>query len=126
MTGLAKSQSTVPYHAIRYADVLLMKAEAINEAGGTDAVTKAAAEVNKVRARAGLAATTAATQATLRAVIRNERRKELGFEFHRFFDLMRWGKEVAEEALGTDFTWKEPRFYFPLPQSELDTNKALQ
>jgi len=126
VTGLAKSQSTVPYHAIRYADVLLMKAEAINEAGGTDAVTKAAAEVNKVRARAGLAATTAATQATLRTVIRNERRKELGFEFHRFFDLMRWGKEVAEEALGTDFTWKEPRFYFPLPQSELDTNKALQ
>jgi hypothetical protein len=126
VTGLAKSQSTVPYHAIRYADILLMKAEAINEAGGTDAVTKAAAEVNKVRARAGLAATTAATQATLRAVIRNERRKELGFEFHRFFDLMRWGKETAEEALGTDFTWKEPRFYFPIPQSELDTNKALQ
>lgn len=126
VTGLAKSQSAVPYHAIRYADVLLMKAEAINEAGGTDAVTKAAAEVNKVRARAGLAATTAATQATLRTVIRNERRKELGFEFHRFFDLMRWGKETAEAALGSDFKWAEPRFYFPIPQSELDTNKALQ
>lgn len=124
--GLAKSQSTVPYHAIRYADILLMKAEAINELGGTDAVSKAAAEVNKVRARAGLAATSANTQATLRTVIRNERRKELGFEFHRFFDLMRWGKETAEAALGTDLKWTEPRFYFPLPQSELDTNQALQ
>ncbi len=123
---LAKSQSTIPYHAIRYADVLLMKAEAINEAGGAGAVTNAAKEVDKVRLRAGLAATTAATQADLREVIRNERRKELGFEFHRFFDLMRWGKETAEAALGSDFLWKEPRFYFPIPQSELDTNQALQ
>jgi hypothetical protein len=103
-----------------------MKAEAINEAGGADAITKAAKEVDKVRQRAGLAATTAATQANLREVIRNERRKELGFEFHRFFDLMRWGKETAEAALGSDFQWEEPRFYFPIPQSELDTNQALQ
>ncbi|HOS46717.1 MAG TPA: RagB/SusD family nutrient uptake outer membrane protein [Paludibacter sp.] len=123
---LAKSQSTIPYHAIRYADVLLMKAEAINEAGGAGAVTNAAKEVDKVRLRAGLAATTAATQVNLREVIRNERRKELGFEFHRFFDLMRWGKETAEAALGSDFQWKDPRFYFPIPQSELDTNQALQ
>ncbi len=124
--GMAKSQSTVPSHAIRYADILLMKAEAINELGGTDAINNAAIELNKVRARAGLAATTAITQATLRTVIRNERRKELGFEFHRFFDLMRWGKETAEAALGSDFTWNSPRFYFPIPQSELDTNQALQ
>ena len=126
LPGLAISQSTIPYHAIRYADILLMKAEALNEQGGVDAVAKAAIEVNKVRARAGLAPTTAITQTTLRTVILNERRKELGFEFHRFFDLMRWGKETAEAALGTDFTWDEPRFYFPIPQSELDTNKALQ
>lgn len=126
IAGLAKSQSTVPYHAIRYADILLMKAEAINEAGGIDAVTRAAAEVNKVRARAGLAPTTASTQVNLRTVIRNERRKELGFEFHRFFDLMRWGREAAEAALGAELKWAEPRFYFPLPQSELDTNQALQ
>lgn len=124
--GLAKSQSTVPYHAIRYADVLLMKAEALNEQGAADAVSKAAAEVNKVRARAGLTNTTATSQAALRTVIRNERRKELGFEFHRFFDLMRWGKATAEAALGTDFSWSEPRFYFPIPQTELDTNQALQ
>ncbi len=123
--GLAKSQSTVPYHAIRYADILLMKAEVINEIGGTDAVSKASAEVNKVRRRAGLADTQASTQASLRTVIRNERRKELGFEFHRFFDLMRWGRETAEAALGADLKWTEPRFYFPLPQSEIDTNQAL-
>lgn len=123
---LAKNQSTTPYHIIRYADILLIKAEAINEMGGTEAITNAAMEVDKVRMRAGLAPTSATTQTDLREVIRNERRKELGFEFHRFFDLMRWGKETAEAALGSDFTWEEPRFYFPIPQSELDTNQALQ
>lgn len=120
--GVAKDQSTIPYNYMRYADILLMKAEALNESGGQGA----ALELNKVRNRAGLAATTATTQEAIRKVIQNERRKELGFEFHRFFDLMRWGKATAEAALGSDLKWTEPRFYFPLPQSELDTNKALQ
>jgi hypothetical protein len=124
--GVAKDQSTIPYNGIRYADIVLMKAEALNELGGANAVANAATEVNRVRSRAQLAPTTAATQAAMQTVIRNERRKELGFEFHRFFDLMRWGQAAAEEALGADFKWVEPRFYFPLPQSELDTNKALK
>jgi len=124
--GVAKDQSTIPYNYLRYADILLMKAEALNEVGGADAISKATTAVDRVRSRAGLAPTTAATQDAMRTVIRNERRKELGFEFHRFFDLMRWGKATAETALGTDLKWTEPRFYFPLPQSELDTNKALK
>lgn len=107
---------------MRYADILLMKAEALNESGGAGATI----ELNKIRSRVGLAPTTATSQDAIRTVIQNERRKELGFEFHRFFDLMRWGKATAEAALGTDLKWTEPRFYFPLPQSELDTNKALQ
>ena len=118
----AKSQSTVPQHLIRYADVLLIKAEALNE---NNATADAAVELNKVRARAGLAATTAATQAEMREAIRKERRKELGFEFHRFFDVMRYGKEYAEKVLGSDFKWSEPRFYFPIPQAETDANAAL-
>ena len=125
--GVSKSQTTVPYHAMRYADILLMKAEALNEIGGATAVTDAALEVNKVRLRVNLSRdSTTTTQSVMRTVIQNERRKELGFEFHRFFDLMRWGQATAEAALGTDFKWKAPRFYFPIPQSELDTNKALQ
>ena len=123
IAGLAKSQSTVPYHYLRYADILLMKAEAINESGG--AVSNAAVELNKVRTRAGLVNTTANTQTNMRNAIRIERRRELGFEFHRFFDLMRWGKETAEAALGSDFKWVEPRFYFPIPQMEIDANQAL-
>lgn len=126
VTGLAKSQSTVPYHIIRYADVLLMKAEALTELGSADQLQKAEDALNKVRSRAGLASTTETTQSGLRQAIRNERRKELGFEFHRFFDLMRWGKDAALNALGSDFPWVEPRFYFPIPQAEIDANQALQ
>jgi len=125
-TGVSKSQSTVPYHSMRYSDILLMKAEALNEIGGSDGITKAAVELNKVRQRVHLAPDSTATQNGMRIVIQNERRKELGFEFHRFFDLMRWGQATAEAALGTDLKWVAPRFYFPVPQSERDTNKGLQ
>jgi len=122
--GLAKSQSTVPQHRIRYAEVLLLKAEALNEASPAN-VTLAAAPLNLVRGRAGLAPTTAATQSDLRTAIRKERRRELGFEFHRFFDVMRYGKEYAVAALGTD-AWGTERYYFPIPQSETDANRALK
>ena len=122
---IPKDQSTVPYIYMRYADILLMKAEALNESGANGVAT-AAIEVNKIRVRAQLAPTSATTQDALRTVIQNERRKELGFEFHRFFDLMRWGQATAEAALGPDFKWTAPRFYFPLPQLELDTNQALK
>jgi len=120
--GVAQDRSTVPYHYMRYADIILMKAEALNESGGAGA----AIELNKVRLRAKLVPTTATTQADLRTVIMNERRKELGFEFHRFFDLMRWGQNVAVAALGPNFKWNNPRFYYPIPQTELDTNSALK
>ena len=118
----AKIQSTVPQHLIRYADVLLIKAEALNENNQT---ALAAVELDKVRARAGLAATTASGQAEMRDAIRKERRRELGFEFHRFFDVMRYGKEYAEKALGSDLKWQEPRFFYPIPQAETDANAAL-
>ena len=63
-------------------------------------------------------------QAVNRDVIRHERRVELGFEFHRYFDLARYGKVAAEAALGsTGFTYSKR--YFLIPQSELDTNPAI-
>lgn len=121
LTYVPKSRSMVPYHYMRYADILLMKAEALNESGGAGAAT----ELNNVRSRAGLAPTTATTQTDLRTVIMNERRKELGFEFHRYFDLMRYGQTIAEAALGSGFSYTKNR-YFPIPQLELDTNTALK
>lgn len=120
------------YIYLRYADVLLMKAEAFIEINNADS---AKANLNKVRqrARASYSGTPPAdllpditTNDTnlLREAIRKERRVELSQEFHRHFDLMRWGKAAAESVLGEDFNYEENR-YFPLPQEEIDSNQAL-
>ena len=104
--------------------MLLLKAEALNEASASN-VGAAASALNQVRNRAGLANTAAGTQSAMRDAIRKERRRELGFEFHRFFDVMRYGKEYAVAALGTG-AWSAERYYFPIPQSEKDANAALK
>lgn len=71
----------------RYAEILLNAAEAINEAEGPG---QAYVYVNEVRSRAGMPAYSGMTQDQLRERIRNERRIELCFEDHRFFDQRRW------------------------------------
>ena len=128
------------YVYMRYADILLMKAEALNELNQTSA---AIVPLNTVRKRAresylqdkkltgfGTIPTNLlpdvidAGQTANRTAIRHERRVELGFEFHRYFDLMRYGKQAAEAALGsTGFDYSKR--YFLIPQSELDTNPAI-
>jgi len=71
----------------RYAEILLNAAEALNEAGRT---ADAYQYVNQVRARVGMPAYAGMNQAQLRERIQNERRIELCFEDHRFFDVRRW------------------------------------
>lgn len=82
----------------RYAEVLLNAAEAINEAEGP---ANAYQYVNEVRARVGMPPYSGMSQSQLRERIRNERRIELCFEDHRFFDERRWklfeGKTAASE-----------------------------
>ena len=76
---------------LRYADVLLMHAEALNEVGQTGA---AYAPLNEVRARAGLDPLSGLSQAQFREAVYHERRVELAFEGHRWFDLVRTGRAV--------------------------------
>lgn len=75
-----------PY--MRYGEILLNAAEALNEADGSP--TNAYQYVNEVRARAGMPAYSGMSQAEFRERIRNERRVELCFEDHRFADERRW------------------------------------
>ena len=88
----------------RYAEILLNAAEALNEAKGPDAAYN---YVNQVRARVGMPAYKNMTKEQLRERIRNERRIELAFEDHRFFDERRWklfdGKNASSEK-------SEPRY----------------
>ena len=71
----------------RYADVLLKKAEALNEMGQPG---QAAAPLNIVRKRAGLPEVSGLSQEAMREKIIHERRMELAFEGHRWFDLRRY------------------------------------
>lgn len=127
-----KGDGDLNYIYLRFADVLLMKAEAFIENAQADS---AKANLNKVRQRARasfngtppedlLADITTTDQNLLKTAIRNERRVELAQEFHRYFDLMRWGKSVAETALGPEFNYEAKR-YLPIPQAEIDANQAI-
>lgn len=82
---------------LRYAEVILMKAEALNELGQTAAAIPL---VNQIRTRAGLGATPAVSQTDVRKAIYKERRLEFAFEHDRWFDLVRTGQ--AEAAMKAD------------------------
>ena len=104
------------YRAIRYADVLLMAAEALVR-GNIDE-QRAATYVNMVRERAGLTPITA--QASLLEIIYAERRLELVGEGHRFFDLVRTGR-AAQEIEG--FTENKNEL-FPVPLEEIEFSQG--
>ncbi|WP_342086364.1 RagB/SusD family nutrient uptake outer membrane protein [Dyadobacter sp. OTU695] len=95
----------------RYAEVLLFLAESLNEQGKP---ADAATYLNQVRARAGLTATKAASQADMREAIFKERRVELAFENKRWFDLTRTGrvKEIIG-AYGAKVKANPAAYYFP-------------
>lgn len=126
-TATQKADGDINYPAIRYAEVLLWKAEALVELGR---LTDAEIPLEQVRARAraqsanpgtALPYVIATTQQQMRDAVRYERKVELGFEMHRFFDLVRWG--LASELLEGFVTGKHE--VFPLPQIEIDLNNEL-
>ena len=114
--------SAADWKVIRYADVLLMLAEAMNENGKT---AEAIPYLNMIRKRAGLSEfpTTMSKKETFDA-IELERRFELCFEGHRWFDLLRWGKayEVMKDKGMTDYMTLFP---IPLRQVQLINDPAI-
>lgn len=115
MTSLViENDSRTNWKVIRYADVLLMYAEALNENGKTE---EALTYLNQVRTRAGVDGYDDLSQGETREKIYLERRLELYMEGHRWFDLVRTGKALdALEAKGM-----EPHMtVFPIPQSQIE------
>jgi hypothetical protein len=103
-------------HILRYAEVLLIKAEADNELGNT---AGAVSNLNQVRARAGLPPTTANSQSDLRNAIWNERRVELAMEHDRFWDIVRQGRAAQiMQASGKSFVAGKNEL-LPIPSSEI-------
>lgn len=110
---------------IRYADVLLMAAEAANESGQTSLATSLLNQVRE-RARAGnpaiLPDVTSSDQATVRDAIKHERRIELAMEGERFYDLVRWGD--ASTVLG-GLGYQPRNAYYPIPLTAIDQSGGV-
>lgn len=100
---------------LRFAEILLINAEAANELGNT---STAITNLNRVRTRASLAGTTASNQTTLRTAIWHERRVELALEGDRFVDLVRTGQAATVLA---PYGFKAGKNeVFPIPLDAMD------
>ncbi|WP_299524896.1 RagB/SusD family nutrient uptake outer membrane protein [uncultured Lutibacter sp.] len=118
--------SPLNFPVLRFADVLLMKAEALNELGQS---SQAETSLNIVRNRAGLLdISSGMDQISLKEAILHERRMELAFEGQRWFDLIR----INNGQYGLDFLHSigktnasEKHLLFPVPQIERDRNPNL-
>lgn len=136
--------SPAQWVVFRLAEVYLNYAEAQAQLGQT---ANALAYLNKIRERAGMPDLTSGGGADLLAKIQQERRIELCFEGHRYFDLRRWGmaESGSQNALGIIITptnpsntafayqvdtvqtrvWVPGFYYYPVPRSELQANPNL-
>jgi len=145
----SSTKQTVPWRFFRYAEILLNYAEASIELGEEDDARRV---LNEIRDRAGMPPITE-SGAALKERYRNERRIELAFEEHRYWDVRRWmiAPEVYEDALGilitanaTDITdrstftnykyetipiqeraWNDRSYFAPIPQDEIQRNDQL-
>ena len=132
------------YPVFRYAEILLNYAEAMNEWKGPDytdgvCTLSARSALNLVRKAAGLPGVVAANQIEFREKVRKERRIELAFEDHRFWDIRRWKiGEVVESVWGVtkvngtyqkvelpSRVWKDKMYLYPIPANETFVNENL-
>ena len=148
--GLNLTQGQTAQHnwiAYRFAEILLNYAEAVNEAWGPSTVPAgfpmtAAEALTRVRDRASvsLPAVPSGTVDSFRAAVKHERRVELAFEDHRYWDLLRWrdamtvlnspvqGVKVTRSGSGytykvvdvADRTFSDRNYYLPLMRSEIE------
>lgn len=147
-TSYSNQSHNFPY--FRYAEVLLNYAEALNERGRMEDAVK---QIIPIRARAGITAGSNSrygiragiTQTELQTLIRNERRIELSFEEHRFWDLRRWklgntflsgnlsGLQLNLNGSTIGFvsqdvatlTFREKYYHLPIPYAEIIKNRKL-
>ena len=129
-TGSRRDSGT-DWIVLRYADVLLMYAEVLNELNDTPG---ALTRLNSIRTRAGVpiyATTPTPSKATVQANIETERRLELAFEDHRWYDLLRTGRASAVmnahfQAIGRpNVNVPTYRLLYPIPQREIDLSNGV-
>ncbi|HET7186850.1 MAG TPA: RagB/SusD family nutrient uptake outer membrane protein [Gemmatimonadaceae bacterium] len=134
MTARSWQQEPNNWIIQRYADVLLIYAEAVN-AGGAATAGSAEAALNLVRARAGIPTVSGLSATALSDSIRVERRREFAFEGQRWFDLSRWGvldavvraKTTQMQTLfpGETSVHGAPSNLYPIPSGQINSNPQL-
>lgn len=121
----AASDADNNWPVLRYADVLLMRAEALNEIGFV-ADGEAFQLLNKIRKRAGLPEKTSleiSSQSAFRLAIEQERRIELAFENHRWFDLLRTERAIAVMN-SKGFKVQPHQLLLPVPLTQIEINPS--
>ena len=142
----SKNTTEINFPLLRYADVLLMLAEAENEAN-QGPTTLAYTAINEVRTRAGIGTLAGLSYAAFQQELRDERARELCFEALRRYDLVRWGiyYHTIHDVLNTSATTdsrstnyyksatpltcaatEEKHQFFPIPLKELGVNVLLK
>lgn len=130
-TGGGNADSGADWYVIRYADILLMYAEALNEVNkGPDADAYTA--INQVRKRAGLTDLKGLTYEAFKEAVYNEERLESPFEGHRWFDLLRTGRAmevmnakvsgVGKSTVGISTPIKPYQLLYPIPTLVVTTS----
>nr|WP_315817101.1 RagB/SusD family nutrient uptake outer membrane protein [Paraflavitalea speifideiaquila] len=145
VNNFVQNKSSQSWIELRYAEILLIYAEAKTKLNDLGAAQQALSDLRNKR---GLPNTTAATAARLMQAIEHERKVELAFEGHRYWDLRRWrkahivlngvrftGHRVTASGGGfkyesiscdnMDRQFTPALYYIPIPQSELQNNAAL-
>ncbi len=127
--GATPQQAGNDFIVLRYADVLLMHAEAVLAGGGQTANTAAIDSYMKVRARAGFDPVADRPTSISKQDLLDERRVELAFENQRFFDLQRFG--VADEVLSAHAAemgyseYNARKLLLPIPNREINLSDGL-
>lgn len=134
----AAQRATLDNHSniiiFRLAEILLTYAEAKNELSGPDASIYDA--LDQIRTRSGMPVvnrTAYADHASLRELIRNERRVELALEGQRYMDIRRWkiAPQVMKSiknirnSLAQERLWNDKLYLMPVPQSQIDLSEGL-
>jgi len=134
MDGALSNSCDTPinFPLIRYADVLLMYAECLNETGDTRG---AASQVNKVRARVNMPRVRTTTKEAMFESIKHERQVELVGEGHNYMDLKRWGlletldgkqeTDILGNVIYTRSVNANRDYLLPIPSSEIRLNDRL-
>jgi len=110
---------------IRLSEMYIIRAEARAQQDNISGANSAEADINKVRERAGVPLIQGSSKNQMLLVIENERRMELCFEGHRWYDLVRTGRA---QTVMNDFTsnWTEKDELWPIPFREITNNPSLK